>query len=57
LHGGLSDVQRVLRAIEDRADEPEGSNRTVAYALARKLAWRRSEIKAEMVWDTTTDLE
>jgi hypothetical protein len=29
------------------ADEPEGSIRTVAYALARKLAWRRSEIKAE----------
>jgi hypothetical protein len=29
------------------ADEPEGSIRTVAYALARKIAWRRSEIKAE----------
>lgn len=45
------DVQRVLRAMEDLADvladEPEGSIRTVAYALARKLAWRRAEIKAE----------
>jgi hypothetical protein len=29
------------------ADEPEGSICTVAYALARKLAWRPSEMKAE----------
>jgi hypothetical protein len=29
------------------ADEPHGSIRTVMYALARKLAWRRSEIEAE----------
>jgi hypothetical protein len=45
------DVQQVLRAMEDLADvlagEPEGSTGTVAYALARKIAWRRSEIKAE----------
>jgi hypothetical protein len=45
------DVQQVLRAMEDLADvladEPEGSIRTVAYALARKIAWRRAEIKAE----------
>ena len=29
------------------ADEPEGSIRTVVHALARKIAWRRSEIRAE----------
>jgi hypothetical protein len=29
------------------ADEPEGSIRTVVHALARKIAWGRSEMKAE----------